>query len=243
MSLASLGSAGALPYRAVSGSGSVRRRDWEGRWQAEPGEHFVWHLEEVPPRLRSLLESDDLPTGAALDVGCGDGVVATHLARRFRPSVGIDIALGAAVQGRQRAAKANAPAEFLVGDAAGLSLRDGSIALIFDRGCLQNMPRAAWPSYFLEVERVLVPGGVLQLSCSRAARSFPPVLSRRGLKARVKWFRGHRPGPQFASPQLIRDLAPPALAVEVLEEVPMRMRNGNMRVEIAGTLRKGSEGR
>lgn len=224
-------------------SGSVRRRDWEGRWQAEAGEHFVWHLEEVPPRLHSLLETGDVPAGAALDVGCGDGVVATHLAGRFRPAVGIDIALGAALQGHHRAAKADAPASFLVGDAASLSIRDGSVALMFDRGCLQNMPRAAWPSYFLEVERVLAPHGVLQLSCSRAARSFPSVLTKRGVKARVRWLRGHRPGPQFASRQLIRDLAPPSLSVEILEEVPMRMRNGNLRVEIAGILRKGSIGR
>ena len=80
----------------MNGRGSGRRRNWEGRWEAERGERFVWHLEEVPARLLSLLESDNLPAGAAVDVGCGDGVVATHLAGRFRPSVGIDIAFGAA---------------------------------------------------------------------------------------------------------------------------------------------------
>lgn len=225
----------------MNGRGSGRRRNWEGRWEAERGERFVWHLEEVPARLLSLLESDNLPAGAAVDVGCGDGVVATHLAGRFRPSVGIDIAFGAAAQGRDRAAKEEAGASFLVGDAANLSLRDASVALMFDRGCLQNMPRAAWPSYFREVERLLVPNGVLQLSCSRSARSFPPLLTKRGLKARLKWYRGHRPGPQFASPALIRGLVPPSLAVESLEEVPMRMRNGNLRIEIAGTFLKCSE--
>lgn len=235
--------AGPLAYRPVSGSGSVRRRNWEERWQAKGGEQFVWHLEEVPERLQSLLESEDFPTGAALDVGCGDGVVATHLAGRFHPSVGIDIAFGAAAQGHERAAQEEAQTSFLVGDAAGLSLRDASVALMFDRGCLQNVPRAAWPSYFLEVERVLVPDGVLQLSCSRSARSFPPFLTKRGLKARMKWFRGQRPGPQFASPNLIRSLAPPSLSVESLEEVPMRMRNGSLRIEIAGILRKRPEQR
>lgn len=231
--------AGPLAYRRVSENGS--RRNWEDRWQAKRGEQFAWHLEEVPARLQSLLESDDFPTGAALDVGCGDGAVATHLAGRFRPSVGIDIAFGAAAQGHERAAREEAQASFLVGDAAGLSLRNSSVALMFDRGCLQNMPRAAWPNYFLEVERMLVPGGVLQLSCSRAARSFPSMLTKRGLKARVKWIRGNRPGPQFASPELIRSLTPPTLSVESLEEVPMRMRNGSLRIEIAGVLRKGRE--
>lgn len=243
MSRGSLGCAGALSYRPVNESGSIRRRDWEVRWQAERGENFAWHLEKVPARLRSLLESEDLPAGAALDVGCGDGVVAAHLAERFRPSVGIDIAFGAAAQGRDRAAQEEAQASFMVGDAAGLPLRDASVALLFDRGCLQNMPREAWPSYFLEVERVMVPGGVLQLSCSRSARSFPPLLTKRGLKARVKWYRGNRPGPQFASPELIRSLAPSPLSVDSLEEVPMRMRNGSLRTEIIGMLRKCSERR
>ncbi|HVL02894.1 MAG TPA: class I SAM-dependent methyltransferase [Acidimicrobiales bacterium] len=123
---------------------------------------------------------------------------------------------------------------FVVADASRLPLPARSVALVFDRGCLQNLPRPQWPAYFSEVERLLVPGGLLQLFCSRAVKDFPPLLTKRGVKARQRWVRGRRPGPQFASPALIRDLAPPSLEVQALDEAPIRMPNGNVRGEIYG---------
>jgi SAM-dependent methyltransferase len=165
-------------------------------------------------------------------------VVTTHLADHFTPSIGLDIAFSAVVQARDRAVRDGAGATFLVGDASRLPLRERSVALLFDRGCLQNLPRQHWPGYFGEVDRLLVPGGVLQLFCSRAIKDFPPLLSKQGIKARQRWWRGRRPGPQFASQELIRGLAPPSLEVEALDEAPIRMPNGNVRGEIYGLFRK-----
>lgn len=209
-----------------------RRGDWEQRWQTQEGDRFVWNLESVPARLDTLLADRDLPVGAALDVGCGNGVVTARLAQHLSPSIGLDIAFGAVVQARDKAVQEGAGATFLVGDAARLPLRAGTIALLFDRGCLQNLPRQHWPNYFGEVERLLTTGGVLQLFCSRAIKDFPPLLTKSGIKARQRWLRGRRPGPQFVSQQLIRSLAPPTLEVEALDEAPIRMPNGNVRGEI-----------
>lgn len=215
-----------------------RRRNWEQRWETQEGDRFVWNLDSVPARLDTLLADRDLPAGAALDVGCGNGVVTARLAAHFAPSIGLDIAFGAAVQARDKAGHEGTAATFLVGDAARLPLREGAVALLFDRGCLQNLPRQHWPSYFREVERLLAPGGVLQLFCSRAIKDFPSLLSKSGIKARQRWWRGRRPGPQFASQELIRSLAPPSLEVEALDEAPIRMPNGNVRGEIYGLFRK-----
>jgi SAM-dependent methyltransferase len=215
-----------------------RRGDWEQRWQTQEGDRFVWNLESVPARLDALLTGGDFPAGAALDVGCGNGVVTTRLAQHLSPSIGLDIAFGAVVQARDKAVQERAGATFLVGDAARLPLRERSVALLFDRGCLQNLPRQHWPSYFGEVDRLLAPGGILQLFCSRAIKDFPPLLSKSGIKARQRWLRGRRPGPQFASQEFIRGLAPPSLGVEALEEAPIRMPNGNVRGEIYALFRK-----
>jgi SAM-dependent methyltransferase len=209
-----------------------RRSDWEQRWETQEGDRFVWNLASVPDRLDTLLADRDLPAGAALDVGCGNGVVTARLAQHLSPSIGLDIAFGAVVQARDKAGHEGTAATFLVGDAARLPLREGAVALLFDRGCLQNLPRQQWPSYFREVERLLTPGGVLQLFCSRAIKDFPSLLSKQGIKARQRWWRGRRPGPQFASQELIRSLAPPSLEVEALDEAPIRMPNGNVRGEI-----------
>lgn len=219
-------------------NGGDRRGEWEQRWQTREGDRFVWNLDEVPARLDALLAGGDFPGGTALDVGCGNGVVTARLARHFTPSVGLDIAFGAVDQARDRAVQEGAGAMFVVADASRLPLRAGSAALVFDRGCLQNLPRPQWPAYFREVERLLAPGGVLQLFCSRAVKNFPPLLTKRGVKARQRWLRGRRPGPQFASTALIRELAPPSLEVRALDEAPIRMPNGNVRGEIYGLFRK-----
>lgn len=215
-------------------NGADRRGEWEQRWQTREGDRFVWNLDAVPDRLDALLSGRHFPAGAALDVGCGNGVVTARLARHFPTAVGLDIAFGAVVQARDRADQEGAEATFVVGDASRLPLRESSVALLFDRGCLQNLPRPQWTNYFAEVERLLAPGGVLQLFCSRAIKDFPPLITKRGLKARQRWLRGRRPGPQFASPALIRELAPPSLEVEALGEAPIRMPNGNVRGEIYG---------
>lgn len=217
---------------------SGRRQTWEQRWAARGGEKFAWHLDAVPEQLAELLDGGDVPSGPALDLGCGDGVVAAHLAERFSPTIGLDLAFGAALQAQHRAAAAQASASFGVTDAAALPLRDRSVAFVFDRGCLQNMPRDDWPAYFTEVQRVLLPGGVLQLFCSRAVKgTFAPLASRRGIKARMKWALGHRTGPQFASVEAIRRLTPPSLQVESLGEAPIQTRIGTERLEIQGTFR------
>lgn len=219
-----------------------RRGEWEQRWETREGDRFVWNLDAVPARLDALLTGGDVPAGAALDVGCGNGVVTARLAGHFTPALGLDIAFGAVVQARDRAVREGAGATFVVADASRLPLPARSVALVFDRGCLQNLPRPQWPDYFSEVERLLVPGGLLQLFCSRAVKDFPPLLTRRGVKARQRWLRGRRPGPQFASPALIRDLAPPSLEIQTLDEAPIRMPNGNVRGEIYGLFRKQGGG-
>ncbi len=63
--------------------------------------------------------------------------------------------------------------------------------LIFDRGCLHNIPRPRWPAYFAEIDRLLAPGGIFQLLLIRPGA--PSPLSLHGLGA---WLR--RPRRQLA---------------------------------------------
>ncbi|HVL03243.1 MAG TPA: class I SAM-dependent methyltransferase, partial [Acidimicrobiales bacterium] len=99
-----------------------RRGEWEQRWETREGDRFVWNLDAVPARLEALLTGGDVPAGAALDVGCGNGVVTARLTRHFTPSVGLDIAFGAVVQARDRAVHEGAGATFVVADASRLPL-------------------------------------------------------------------------------------------------------------------------
>ena len=82
---------------------SEKRQVWEERWEHRQGEDFFWYLREAPKELVALLEGADAPSGAALDLGCGNGVATAHLARHLHPAVGLDIASAAVRQARTAA--------------------------------------------------------------------------------------------------------------------------------------------
>ena len=157
---------------------------WERKWRERPASEFAWHTDAPPPELSRLLESGALPPGAALDLGCGDGIAAQRMARALTPTTGVDVAMGAARRARQLAREAGVAPSFVVAEAPSLPFRDGAFALIFDRGCLQNVARPLWPAYFREAERLLGPGGLLQVFVVRP--TLPPVLSARGVRARLR---------------------------------------------------------
>jgi len=168
-------------------SKDVRRQHWEERYQRDLGD-TAWYHEDAPPQLLDLMKSDRLPDGVALDLGCGTGVATVVIAEQGRPTVGLDIAHSALTQARARLAEGSGHASFVVGDASRLPFPDGSFVFVFDRGCLQNVDRSAWPAYFQEVDRVLAEGGTMQLFASRVA----PASGRR-FKAALRKLAG-RPG-------------------------------------------------
>lgn len=219
--------------RGVEKGPDERRRVWEARWQDKEASSFGWHLVEVPAELPRLLDSVSLPEGPALDLGCGEGVTTDYLAERFSLTVGVDIAYGAAIQARSFAGQHHHHPSFVVADAAALPFRDCAYAFVFDRGCLQNMPRVSWAGYFTETDRILRREGMLQLLCSKGApKSAPSLLSIRGAKVRAKRLlgRGGGGGPQYLSHALLRSLAPASYDVRIMEDFPYVTGGGHHRI-------------
>jgi SAM-dependent methyltransferase len=214
-------------------SSEKRRKRWERRYGQKQGADFIWFLDQPPPELVQLVERNELPIGAALDLGCGPGVATAYMARHFNPAVGMDIALAAVIQAQQRARREGLNPRFVVAEAPVLPFRSASFSLVFDRGCLQAIPKDAWPTYFREVERLLVPGGMFQLFCSKPMKQFPPLLSYRGVRARLRWVLGRR-GPQFLSHSLLRELAEPSMHARTLEDFPFQPTAGPVRAMTHG---------
>jgi SAM-dependent methyltransferase len=219
-----------------------RRDRWEQRWKQRTAEDFRWYLPDAPKELKALLERPDRPQGSALDLGCGNGVATAYLAEHFDLAIGIDIAHAATLQARDRAREKGASATFVVAQAPILPFRAGSFALIFDRGCLQNMPRAAWAGYFREVERLLTAGGMLQLYVSRPGGRLPgPIAWARSVKTLIRrLLRGKpRPSALFLSPTLIRRLVPPSFAEVAMDQFEFRAKEGGgIRMFVYGLFRK-----
>ena len=208
---------------------------WETRYRHRDLSEFFWYREEAPPELRKLMEGDGRPgSGAALDLGCGPGVMTVYLARYLSPAVGVDIAHAAVLQAKHLAEEQGSAARFMVVEAPDLPFRSGAFGLIFDRGCLQAISRGAWPKYFTEVERVLQPGGRLWLYCSTVAEARP--LSRRGLRRMARRLAG-RKGPRSLSDTIVRHL-PPSMEVVELEDRRFRTPAGRNRLLVYGLFRK-----
>jgi SAM-dependent methyltransferase len=226
------------------GKGTAEDRlHWEGKWRRQRPDDFQFHISEPPKELVALVEPGGLPDGAALDLGCGAGIPTAYLAGFFRPTIGLDIALAATLAARQVAEERGVEPAFVVAEAPILPFREEAFALVFDRGCLQHVPRPAWPRYFWEVERILKPGGMLQLYCSKDVPGRRASLLRRaGLRPRF-WLRALRRGggPQFLSHDLLRKMVPPSLRELTMRDSPFTTSTGQSRLFTYGLFEKWEE--
>jgi SAM-dependent methyltransferase len=130
------------------------------------GTYRWWHLSQPSPELLSAVGDGWLSgAGRALDVGCGLGTEAGHLASLGWQVSGIDlsvVALG-------RAAGLWPVPSFLRADVRAMPFQARSFDIAMDRGCFHYLPASDRPRYAAEVQRVLRPGGKLLLRASLRA--------------------------------------------------------------------------
>ena len=111
---------------------------------------------QAEQRLRSI---EPQPGERLLDVGCGNGAAAIHLARTFRlDATGIDIDADQ-IQAAAEAANGLPDTRFIVGDANALPFPDGEFDLVYTNKATHHIPD--WRRAISEMARVLKPGGHL----------------------------------------------------------------------------------
>ncbi|MFC4332007.1 class I SAM-dependent methyltransferase [Streptomyces andamanensis] len=106
----------------------------------------------------------------ALDLGCGPGRNALHLAARGYAVDAVDLSPAAVDWARERARAVGAEVRFLCGDAfaaTGTGLT-GPYDLVYDSGCFHHLPPHRRISYLALLDRVLAPGGRFALTCFAA---------------------------------------------------------------------------
>jgi SAM-dependent methyltransferase len=130
------------------------------------GTHLWWHLSRPSPELLAALGNGWLPArGRALDVGCGLGTEAGHLASAGWQVAGVDLSEVALA----RAAAEHHDVAFLRADVRWLPFADHCLDAALDRGCFHCLAPGDRPQYAAELRRVLRPGGRLLLRASLRA--------------------------------------------------------------------------
>jgi SAM-dependent methyltransferase len=130
--------------------------------QWEEGEFFATGEEEVAEVMSYLMAlRPEMPTGSALDFGCGPGRVSRALSFHFDEVLGVDIAPSMVRAARDlHADRPNC--RFMVNadpDLAGLD--SGSFDLVYSNITLQHAPPRSARAYISEFVRVVSPSGVI----------------------------------------------------------------------------------
>ncbi|MFH9611253.1 class I SAM-dependent methyltransferase [Streptomyces sp. NPDC017448] len=147
---------------------------WDG-FYADRSKAVPFFVEKPDESLDAYVRRGPIAPGRALDLGCGPGRNALHLAALGFDVDAVDLSPAAIGWARERAGKAPAGAgevRFHRGDAFALTAPgaalDGPYDLINDSGCFHHLPPHRRVSYLALVERCLAPGGHFVLTCFAA---------------------------------------------------------------------------
>ncbi|HEX6359820.1 class I SAM-dependent methyltransferase [Actinophytocola sp.] len=143
----------------------ARDASWWDSFYADRDRNVPFFVSKPDENLVSYLDRGVLGPGRALDLGCGPGRNAIYLASRGFQVDAVDLSMSAIAWGEERAREAGVDVRFLRGDAFAPDYLDGQYDLIYDSGCLHHLPPHRRVSYLDLVERRLVPGGHLGLTC------------------------------------------------------------------------------
>ncbi|NUK13237.1 class I SAM-dependent methyltransferase [Streptomyces lunaelactis] len=151
--------------RWTAGAGS-----WWDSFYADRSKPVPFFVDKPDENLVSYLDRGLITPGRALDLGCGPGRNALHLASLGFGVDAVDLSPAATAWAEDRAREAEAEVRFLCGDAftlVGTELR-GPYDLIYDSGCFHHLPPHRRISYLALLDQCLAPGGHLALTCFAA---------------------------------------------------------------------------
>lgn len=138
---------------------------WWDRFYADRSRPVPFFVAKPDENLVSYLERGLITPGRALDLGCGPGRNALHLAAAGFTVDAVDISAAAVDWAEDRAGEAGVEIRFHRGDAFAATELDGPYDLVYDSGCFHHLPPHRRISYLALLDRALAPGGHFALAC------------------------------------------------------------------------------
>ena len=145
--------------------------DWWDGFYADRGRPVPFFAAKPDENLVAYGEAGLLRPGRALDLGCGPGRNALHLASLGFTVDAVDLSPAAIAWAGERAREAGADVRLRCGDAFALARAgelDGPYDLVYDSGCFHHLPPHRRISYLELLGRCLAPGGLFGLTCFAA---------------------------------------------------------------------------
>ncbi|TGB06282.1 class I SAM-dependent methyltransferase [Streptomyces sp. MZ04] len=146
---------------------SADAADWWDGFYDDRSRQVPFFVAKPDENLVGYLDRGLITPGRALDLGCGPGRNALHLASAGFRVDAVDLSPTAVAWAEERAREAGADVRFHCGDAFELTPDElgGPYDLIYDSGCFHHLPPHRRISYLALLDRALAPGGHLALSC------------------------------------------------------------------------------
>lgn len=135
-----------------------------------------WDQGQVPPEVIALADGPEaLPTGRALDLGCGTGTTAVYLAGKGWDVTGIDVVERALVTARRKAAAAGVAPRWVRGDVSRMASLDigSDFDLLVDYGCFHGLTDERREAYVEGASVVAAPGATFLLQVFAPGRRGP----------------------------------------------------------------------
>jgi SAM-dependent methyltransferase len=153
---------------------------WDASYQAGPA---PWDTGQPQPEIVRLASEGGF-AGTVLDVGCGTGENALHIASLGMPVLGVDIAETALEMARQKAEARGTDAEFVLADAFHLERLRRTFDTVLDCGMFHTCDSEERPGYVASLASVTEHDATLYVLCFRddGPRAGPHPVSEEGLR-------------------------------------------------------------
>lgn len=152
-------------------------RNWEERYQRA---ETPWDSQLRSTELARVLSEHQLPSGAALELGCGSGTNAVFLAQRGFRVTAVDCSPTALSLAESKALAAGVTVRWVLADVLNYEVEGQQYDLLFDRGCYHCCRRVDLAAYLETHRRTIKSGGhalVLAGNRNDAVEGGPPKLS------------------------------------------------------------------
>jgi SAM-dependent methyltransferase len=153
--------------RALDALLEDRGGDWWSAFFTDRAEPCPFLIDWPDENLVAWFRQGVLARGRVLELGCGNGRNAVHLASRGCTVDAVDFSAQAIEWAGKRARSAGATVAFQRRSIFDAAFPEGSYDLVYDSGCFHHLPPHRRRDYAGLVDRALKPGGSYGLVCFR----------------------------------------------------------------------------